>query len=377
MSWPLRDDFRSGAPIAQVPAEWFNTVAKILNYLEGAGCKIYKTATPDKGSPWRISVPASGGGSAALSDEAPLQDGEGGDSGESEEAARADHTHPLNVPETGTPEKDGAASRGDDATYARSDHVHPLNVDNTIIPQGVASTGASGTSSSYARADHRHAGVTVAGTTDTPSDVAPGADVEEGSAGTAASRVYANWDHKHKLNVGSVIPDADSSAGSAGTGEVYARNDHRHKLNAPTAGGGDGSDYPGDIIVDTEGEVSSGHIGSSDKYARADHDHRCDGCGSGEFERPDDPVNPLVLGQDSEGTSDNAVTTAYNATAEGAAGVSIWVCTRIRYNHSATTPMLYAYMSKLTFPAGIAPAVTGQTRFVVDAPVKVTIVPAT
>jgi hypothetical protein len=35
MSFHVRDDFRPGAPISQVPASWFNKVAQFLNNLVG------------------------------------------------------------------------------------------------------------------------------------------------------------------------------------------------------------------------------------------------------------------------------------------------------------------------------------------------------
>lgn len=35
MSFHIKDDFKPGAPISQVPANWFNTVAKFLNGLVG------------------------------------------------------------------------------------------------------------------------------------------------------------------------------------------------------------------------------------------------------------------------------------------------------------------------------------------------------
>lgn len=35
MSFHIKDDFKAGAPISQVPASWFNTVAKFLNGLVG------------------------------------------------------------------------------------------------------------------------------------------------------------------------------------------------------------------------------------------------------------------------------------------------------------------------------------------------------
>ena len=35
MSFHIKDDFKAGAPISQVPASWFNSVAKFLNGLVG------------------------------------------------------------------------------------------------------------------------------------------------------------------------------------------------------------------------------------------------------------------------------------------------------------------------------------------------------
>lgn len=55
MSFHVKDDFKAGAPISQVPASWFNSVAKFLNGLVGGfGVKINKnesgrsTASIDK-----------------------------------------------------------------------------------------------------------------------------------------------------------------------------------------------------------------------------------------------------------------------------------------------------------------------------------------
>lgn len=55
MSFHIKDDFKAGAPISQVPAGWFNSVAKFLNGLVGGfGVKIDKnesgrsTASIDK-----------------------------------------------------------------------------------------------------------------------------------------------------------------------------------------------------------------------------------------------------------------------------------------------------------------------------------------
>ena len=43
MSFHIKDDFKAGAPISQVPASWFNAVAKFLNGLVGGfGAKVDK-----------------------------------------------------------------------------------------------------------------------------------------------------------------------------------------------------------------------------------------------------------------------------------------------------------------------------------------------
>jgi hypothetical protein len=51
----LKQDFQGGgrAPLAQLSADWLNTVARILNDLDGIGCHIDRTTT---GYGWRIVV---------------------------------------------------------------------------------------------------------------------------------------------------------------------------------------------------------------------------------------------------------------------------------------------------------------------------------
>ena len=64
MAIPLKDDFKPNVPIAsQLTAEWCNTVAAFINYLEGAGTIIIqKPAKPSRATPVRII-----GGTAASS----------------------------------------------------------------------------------------------------------------------------------------------------------------------------------------------------------------------------------------------------------------------------------------------------------------------
>lgn len=376
MPFPLPEDFKPGTPLRDiVTAETMRTVNAILNSLtvevrEGLDYPyIEKTARPGEQQPWVIVLPAPVATGPELSDSDPSPDASEASPGEATDASRSDHAHPINVDDENAPNPDVAnGDVGESSAYARADHAHELNVDDETPPQGVASSGSVGTSDHYARADHKHAGVTNAGTTDAPSDQAPGADVAGGAAGTAASRVYANWDHKHPLNVGSTIPGADTSSGSAGSGEVYARDDHKHTLNAPTAGGGDGTDYPGDIIVDPDEEVSSGHIGSSNKYARADHDHRCDGCGT---EGPSSPASKTdVSTGTNEPTSNNSTTWGY----DGTKGLQVTLVTGLYYDHTAATPQLIARVRTFLFDVdGRLYSMGAEGSYVVDQPIKVTI----
>jgi len=56
MTWPLQSEFKAGGPVSQVPREWFEDVANILNHLGGVNCRIDKTALPSVGNPWKIIV---------------------------------------------------------------------------------------------------------------------------------------------------------------------------------------------------------------------------------------------------------------------------------------------------------------------------------
>jgi hypothetical protein len=64
MPYPLQEKFDPNGPISQVPRDWFETVAKILNYLTCNNGDIVKTASPSDLDPWII-VPASNDDPAA------------------------------------------------------------------------------------------------------------------------------------------------------------------------------------------------------------------------------------------------------------------------------------------------------------------------
>ncbi|KAA6362014.1 MAG: hypothetical protein EZS28_042459, partial [Streblomastix strix] len=75
--------------------------------------------------------------------------------GTSNEYARGDHQHPLQV-STVLPAKDSAVGEeGVANTYARSDHTHHVNLGNSV-PKKDTGTGTGGTSNVYSSATHQH-----------------------------------------------------------------------------------------------------------------------------------------------------------------------------------------------------------------------------
>lgn len=94
----LFDRFRAGQPSSAVPASWFNAVAGWLNHLrgEGVGCEVTVTKPdhPSEANPPVIRVRVNQAGGAQLSTQLPVADSENGSSGESDKAARGDHSHP-------------------------------------------------------------------------------------------------------------------------------------------------------------------------------------------------------------------------------------------------------------------------------------------
>lgn len=141
----LKDDFGRGTHISEIPAAWFNQVARFLNTLRVSGLgTIDKPALPSESTPVEISIPeaallqvADAAAAAAvdeltipeLSDLDPLQDELIPDPGTSDEAARADHAHPVPLPFTGN-----LASRTQlDVTGNTADTASWVNTDNTGV----------------------------------------------------------------------------------------------------------------------------------------------------------------------------------------------------------------------------------------------------
>ena len=89
---------------------------------------------------------------------------------------------------------------------------------------------------------------------------------------------------------------------------------------------------------------------------------------------PSAPEDPAILGDDGEGAplgegeDDDALADDYDPADADQDGLSLWVITRIRYDHTADPAILYAYTRKITWPKSHAPVVGAETRFVIDEP---------
>ncbi|KAA6321589.1 MAG: hypothetical protein EZS28_054536, partial [Streblomastix strix] len=104
--------------------------------------------------------------------------------------------------------------------YARGDHQHPLQV-STVLPAKDTAVGEEGVANTYARSDHTHH-VNLGNSV-------PKKDTGTGTGGT--SNVYASATHQHPLNVDPTtanVPLVNATAAANGTSDFYSRNDHVH-----------------------------------------------------------------------------------------------------------------------------------------------------
>ncbi|KAA6382183.1 MAG: hypothetical protein EZS28_022290, partial [Streblomastix strix] len=104
--------------------------------------------------------------------------------------------------------------------YARGDHQHPLQV-STVLPAKDTANGEAGVAATYARSDHTHH-------VNLSNDV-PLKDTGIGTVG--ASNVYASTTHQHPLNVDPTtanVPLVNATAAANGTSDFYSRNDNVH-----------------------------------------------------------------------------------------------------------------------------------------------------
>ena len=150
-------------------------------------------------------------------------------------------------------------------------------------PPAIAAAGSAGTGDEASRNDHTHAGVQLAGNTETP--------VNTGTAAVGSATTAAKADHDHGINVtpsggdgadlSTSVPPAIAAAGSAGTGDEAAREDHTHAgvQLAPNSA----------TPVNTPGTASAG---TATTAARADHDHGVTG-GQGGVSLTYSTANPV------------------------------------------------------------------------------------
>lgn len=194
-----------------------------------------------------------------------------------------------NFPTTIQP--DDAAFVGIGFAAARDDHRHAIV---TAAPVAVGTANSEGVSTSFARADHVHEGITnvvgvapivVTGTTtktvsinnvsgvtagamtialynfltniltaSVPTTIAPDDAADPGASTTFAARA----DHTHAITTSAAGTINVGDAAAEGAGSAFARNDHVHALPAPGA-------------PQSVGAANS--AGSSTKVAREDHVH--------------------------------------------------------------------------------------------------------
>ncbi|KAA6372632.1 MAG: hypothetical protein EZS28_031841, partial [Streblomastix strix] len=131
------------------------------------------------------------------------------------------------VPDQVTPASDaipsisnGNGSAGTSNEYARGDHLHPLQI-STVLPAKDTAHDEAGVAITYSRSDHTHH-------INLNNDV-PLKDTGSRTAGTA--NVYASTTHQHPLNVDPTIenvPLVNATAAANGMSDFYSRNDHVH-----------------------------------------------------------------------------------------------------------------------------------------------------
>lgn len=95
----LKDDFKEGDSVLNIKPSWLNQVAAFINYLHGRGCIINKPSNPSETNAPFIEVAS--GGSASLANGTPASVGTEANSGEVNEASRADHVHRDRYPNPG------------------------------------------------------------------------------------------------------------------------------------------------------------------------------------------------------------------------------------------------------------------------------------
>lgn len=126
------------------------------------------------------------------------------------------------APDAITPDQSGAAGSSSDA--ARADHVHEINADAPAANLTASTTNAEGSATSFARSDHSHAI-----TTGSPGTIQPDDAAAEGSSAS-----LARADHTHAIAAAAASSITGSNA--EGSSTSFARADHNHALGAGVVG---------------------------------------------------------------------------------------------------------------------------------------------
>ena len=206
----------------------------------------YKTGTHQTRILDIIYIPSTGGGGSTTGD-----------------VPAASTSTPVAVAATGTVGTSTAYARGDHR-HAR-DHAPPLP--SNANPSGVGTASSQGTATRYSRQDHVHAASSGGGATIAPYTSTPAAPTATGTAGSSAN--YSRGDHAHPRQSSSgTAPSASSSTPASvsnlsartGTSTTYARGDHRHNLQ-------------GSYTSTPTANSSTGTPGTSTRWARGDHRH--------------------------------------------------------------------------------------------------------
>lgn len=186
-----------------------------------------------------------------------------GATGTSTSAARADHNHALPAgPPTATLSAVSANSEGTSTSVARADHEHAVLANEAAAPLGPTAT--SGTSAALARADHVHA---------LPSPAAVGAEPSGAvAAHVAAADPHTQYQRESEKGIANGYPSLDASTKvpvsqlpTGGSSSTVALGNHTH----PTSSTGVPSQVvvnPTDHGVDVNG-VNLSHAGFSTAIA--------------------------------------------------------------------------------------------------------------
>ncbi|KAA6400716.1 MAG: hypothetical protein EZS28_003756 [Streblomastix strix] len=141
-----------------------------------------------------------------------------------------------------------------DADWYNSGNIVPDQVTpaSDAIPLVDSGTEVAGTSTKYSHRDHKHPLQVFT--------VLPSKDTSVGEVETATT--YARSDHTHHVNLSSNVPLKDTGTGTAGTDNVYASATHQHPINVD----------PSSVNVPLVNATAAAN-GRSDYYSRNDHVH--------------------------------------------------------------------------------------------------------